>query len=494
MNDTNNGSAVLENAEGANEETMQAETLQEEEMLTLEDACGYNLRDCYSKEGADLEGFVAELSHLSDVTKIYTVRSKDITIASFMTQGTHSNGAPVYIYRVLSPEAIEHFEQTGYLGLPTEQGGTKPAKPLSLAMRKDNEQLLSEESEQIHFHLMIAGSEEIPRHMYVSETARDQLFRRVGLKGETSRMSKKLATDLAAASYLGDLNENVKLVVREIIDSSDAKVSKVFGYMSQKYQPINMMVIPRAVERLRESASLGKLEIAKWQVTQDFAEIWLEFPEAADDYTAAYGLPKRLVPGIHMYTSDNGNGSVTIEATNRIEAGLAIGEERVRRVHRGGVQQDERLQELTETQIVNEVETEVLPKMTAFPMALVERLGVEIGDEDLSKSLGRRRNKALVLRCIRAGLKALKLNEVLGTARKKVLMEKLRTEIHGDIRYTEYDVAMILMSLGDRVHVTGRDLTMRIAKACGKAAAVPYYSLVLQEAAAGEDIFIEDAD
>ena len=238
------------------------------------------------------------------------------------------------------------------------------------------------------------------------------------------------------------------------------------------------------IEQLISSCSLGEAEVSSWTVTQDFSEIRVEFPEKADDFTSAYGLPQKVVPGIRLCSSDTGTSSVIIEPTYRIGNGLAIGEEKVKQVHSGDV---------TEESILSDVQSQVLTKLQSFPSDLAERLGVQIGSEDLSTKTGRRENKRLIMRCIRAGMNELKINKILGRNGKKTVLEKVRSEIDDSLRYTEFDIAVILMGLADRISTASGQTKIALAKACGRAASVSYMDLV-NKGEDEDDIFISDPE
>lgn len=241
-------------------------------------------------------------------------------------------------------------------------------------------------------------------------------------------------------------------------------LTKVFGIVTPNYTKIELSILYRAVDLLVKSAELGKTEVSYWRVDQDYAEIRVEFPDAADGYTAAYGLPNRIVPGLRLSAGDTGHASVQVEPTYRVDSSLAIGDESVRKVHRG---------EITEESILEDIDTKVLTRLKSFPEALIDRLGVSIGSFDLTNNAGRRENRKLILKCIKEGMKTLGINKVLGTKRKKVVIEKLKREIDPLLHYTEYDIALILMGLAERVHLESREVAIRLAKACGKAASVP---------------------
>ena len=438
----------------------------------------YTLENEWVAKGENLEDFREILDTIASITEEISVDVKELEIGSYIGLSVNSKTQkPVYRMRILSEDLIQRFERTGEVEKNTA-GNTA-----TFSIREDNRALYQEEMEETHIHLV-----KDKEHYFLSRKAFTQLLDKAKLGG-FAMLTPSLSRDVLVAKTLLDMKGNLKLIVRSLEGNDDRgnslKINKVFGVLTQKYTRIEMQILYRAIDQLIKSCMLGKAEVASWLVTQDFAEVRVEFPEKADDYTAAYGLPQRLVPGIRLCSSDTGSSSVIIEPTYRISTSFAIGDERVKQIHSG---------KITEESILQDVQDQVLTKLQSFPEELAERLGIQVGNEDLTNSIGRRENKRLVLRCVRAGMKELKIFRILGKANKKLVLEKISSEIDDTLHYTEFDIALIIMGLAERIHTASRETKIQLAKACGRAASISYMDLVRSGKGDDEDIYIADPD
>lgn len=443
----------------------------------------YSLLNGWEVEGTDLETFKAVIEDLTERTCEIEVSAKDIEVASYYGMGEYQ-GRPVYALRSLNQKAISDLETEHFLDAPSKQNSRK------LFVRPDNEDILKEEMVCSHVHLLVPecgtqpGTKPELKHYFISDEALTQLAGKVSLGG-TAMQQCTLARDLLLAETLSKKAGKLKFIVRTVItddtESETGKFScqKIFGVLTDKYQRVPQDVLYKAIEALQAEKSLGEADVHVWHVDQDFSEIRVEFPEKAADFAAAYGLPEKVVPGLRLCTSETGQSSVIVQPTYRIgSAGYAIGDETVKTRHVGDVSTESILEEMGE----------VMKNLDSFPKALMDRLGVKIGNADLSSLTGRRENKRLVMRCVRAGMKALGINKILGKKGKKAVTDAISAEIKDSVRYTEYDIALIMMGLSNRVAGSRNTLT-KLEKACGRAANIPYLDLGIREEEE-EEIFV----
>ena len=184
------------------------------------------------------------------------------------------------------------------------------------------------------------------------------------------------------------------------------------------------------------------------------------FPEAADNYKATYKLPFKVTPILMIQSSDTGMSSLIVRGGYMTEGGSIVITDEYSRRHTGEINEEEILQNAQEV-ILN------FPKI---PQALVEKMGNVIGDgNDLTKDIGKKRNRRDVECAIKALFKKLELKKILGIKRGPKLRDQMIAEINPALVYTECDLALLFMGLPGRIPDLPKDVATRFAKACGKA-------------------------
>ena len=73
-------------------------------------------------------------------------------------------------------------------------------------------------------------------------------------------------------------------------------IHKIFGLASGNYCHIDQTILLEMIDRLE--ADLGKAECTVWSIDHFLTQIWLTFPENANDICETYGLPDKFIPGV----------------------------------------------------------------------------------------------------------------------------------------------------------------------------------------------------
>lgn len=378
----------------------------------------YQLKEDYAVYGTEITSLLNEIREMEEKTSYVTVEAKDITLNTFVAR--HKD---VYAFRKISNEKILDEAMTFI---------KRPEEPL-------DDELLNESINNtgVIITALINGRK---RAMYVSPHGITAMAEKAGVGGPRIK-DPSYFRDLYIAEGLFN-KDKVKLVLRRE-DRENGQVYKLFGVLSEKYKNISLEIIPETIKTLETDTEMGSSEFRQWKNTQSYTEAIIEFPDAADELQAVYALPKKMIPGVRISTSDIGEASLRVQGTYRTEGArtFTVNSE-VKRNHTGKVEMKD---------IINDVKKEIYSQFKYVPEKLAFLMGKTIGNEDLTSENGRNRNKALAEKAVRKGIRALHISKTIGQKRAKELEASLTGEISGKIQYTEFDIAMMFMTIGDRI-------------------------------------------
>jgi hypothetical protein len=217
------------------------------------------------------------------------------------------------------------------------------------------------------------------------------------------------------------------------------------------------MVVPEIAERICDDDILGEPEVNYWFVNHDICETCITFPEIASETAKAYDkLPDQVLPGILLRSSDTGKSCVDVKAVAFIgNSRHYIILETKKRKHTGEVDVDQFVEDANEV-ILENVRTlpELLQNMT-------ENVIYEAGSG--------KANFAKVRLAISKTIKYCGLTKIIGKKREKELKTALVAELNPDRDYTEYDIAAMIMKIGDRISEVTQFMRDQLGEACAKA-------------------------
>ena len=94
---------------------------------------------------------------------------------------------------------------------------------------------------------------------------------------------------------------------------------------------------------------------------------------------------------------------------------------------------------------------------------------------DLTTSAGVQANASELDKVLKTAFKRLNIVKAIGKKTEKVLRQEILDELNPSVRYTQYDIAMLIMGLPERVVFMdkGKDIAL-LQKACGQAPFIDY--------------------
>lgn len=145
----------------------------------------------------------------------------------------------------------------------------------------------------------------------------------------------------------------------------DEGVLKIVAARSRKFTLIPLTVIEDIFYKLMELSDWGEFECKKWSVSVHNSEIWIEFPQLADDIKESYPeIKHRFIPGIMLSLGCTGLSALTAAMTWRREgteyANISTS---VKQKHFEG---------WSKAEFLENCKNEIWAKYTVFPQAMAK--------------------------------------------------------------------------------------------------------------------------
>ncbi len=401
------------------------------------------LLDGWVATGKDYEEFKNLLTELADCTNFVRVNPVEISVLSLIS---------------VNEEKARFYElEPCNTGMPQETPRIR-SLPIQKVLEKGNyEQLLSETFTNVKALFFSDGNVFFPAEKVITKS----LFQ-FGAGG--SKMgTPSYERDLYISSLFRDAKKST-FVIREI-----AGVKKLVSILSSKYKALPQSALCEIVEALQYVDDFGKMETHKWIMSNWTSEIYIEFPEKAEEIREYYGLKDEFVPGLWFKTSDTGDSSVKIYPTWRRKNSTIFDESTaVKRIHSGTVKLSD---------IISNVIEQAFKEYSRMPEAMANLMAQSITDPslDFTKTRDVIKNKECIERVIRNAFKELKIVKAIGKGYEMKLREQLCAEFSGSIRYTAYDIATAIMSLPERLEGVNPETKHNLESAVAGAPYIKYY-------------------
>lgn len=406
------------------------------------------LLDSWTETGNNIEEFKKIINDISASTTMMIVRKPDLTLLS-KSDTSSSEVIPMYI---LKPGNIWEISKTGR----SIKAGSMKRSTFTDAKLDD---LLKEYEEQTHLMLQHNGA-----CYFTSTNLSPTLGLRVDMGGN-SMLEPSLERDILIASRLGDpsneaIDDEMALIIRK-----GPMVRKVFAALSKKYAYVPQSFMCDILDKINTDGVLGVMDCNKWEINHQYGEIYVEFPEKADELTTIYDIDEKLVPGLYLSKSDVGECSITVRATWRVGNSIILLDE-MHRKHSGKIDMDK---------LMDDIDKIVFSKYTKLPEKLCELMTIDVTDPTWKKTLSASKfesaNRKAVQAMIKSIFKQIKLVDNTTKKVEKELYEALCDELDYSMSYTAYDIAMIIMQLPSRTILNmQKAYEAPLAKACGQAA------------------------
>lgn len=420
------------------------------------------LTDNFTVSGDTLDGLKEVIEKMNENTTFKQMKSGDLNLLSFIGEDEREVENPD---GTKSKVPITKNLQLMPGNLPTLTL-SEPFDKVIKAYKKpaEAESLLNEwtgKTKLALVHIEKTGQQVF----YFTSKSTLQTMDRFGMSG-TFLSTPCLERDLMIAKRF-----EKDLGITAIIRTSDSKqYKKMFAILSDKYVPIDQMILFDIIKEIETVSDLGKCVCHKWEVNNFFTRLYVEFPEKATELATLYGIPK-MIPGILITTSDTGDASFAVRGTWRANgsSAVALTHAEVKHKHSG---------KLNVAKIVDEVSSTIFADYAKLPDALCKLMSQDITDSawDLKTSAGVMANQAAMEEVIKTAFKRLGITKAVGKKIEKLLCQGMLDEVNPSIRYTAYDVCMAFMSLPERLIFSGKDVpdTTLLQKACGQAPFIDY--------------------
>jgi hypothetical protein len=404
------------------------------------------MKNDYLRTGTDVNEFNKVLDELSAATTTMVVGAKEIALLSRKDSDDPKN---VWFYHLV-PDAIWNYNSAGVPYLSVRKIDREALVKIGA------EDLLNEYEKQTSLMMMINGC-----LYFTSDSLPATLGMRANVAGDQMYIPS-VERDILVAKGLNK-DEATTCIIR-----NDGGLRKVVSVLTSKYTYQPQTLLTDIYNQIVKDNVLGKVSCRRWNVDQHTAEIYLEFPEKADELADLYELEDKITPGVYLAKSDTGDCSITVRATWRIGNSTTIQSE-YKRKHIGVVKKED---------ILKSVKESVFDKYTILPDMLCELMAIDITDPSWRTSMLKKdfecKHKATVAEAFKNIFKQLEMVKAIGKKNEKALYEELCSEINPELDYTAYDIAVRIMTIPESVRGLPKAYEPKLAMACGKAPYADY--------------------
>ena len=419
------------------------------------------LNDNWTATGNDMEELKDVLSAMNSVTSFVKMKTGDISLLSLIGTDHTDYVAP----DGTKEENIEVIDSI-YLN-PVNLPSENLSLPLNANIKRFrspsiDEGLLDEWKNKTKLALLCSNKAGA-QILYFTSGSALQTMDRFKMSGEFL-LTPCLERDMMIAKRFSE-DLGVTAVIRSV-----GKIRKIFTILSDKYAHIDQEEsLFKVIKQIEDAGEMGKCKCYRWEVSNFFTKLYVEFPETAEALPKLYGLSREMIPGIMITTSDTGDASFTVRGTWRAEGSnsLAVNSE-VKRKHIG---------EIDINKIVDDITNDIFAEYAKLPEALCNLMSNDVTDTawDLTTSAGVQANASELDKVLKTAFKRLNIVKAIGKKTEKVLRQEILDELNPSVRYTQYDIAMLIMGLPERVVFMdkGKDIAL-LQKACGQAPFIDY--------------------
>jgi len=404
------------------------------------------LKDYYQKSGISFSDFKEENQRMAGCTKDLIVRADDVTLLSLCNVPEKQIAGKAVFY-ILSPEYLDAHMNAGaalHIGKVAEE--------------KIGKELINEMRKTTGLMALIEGEKYL-----ISQIAMPTLTTQAMVSGTSTINRNNLYRDLHIADALFARNERIHFVYREVNIAPEGQapviVKKIFAALGRYFTSCPQTIISDVADLIKEEGAMGEPSVRAWQINQEFTELYLEFPDVAEDVKEVYKLKNSITPGLYMCTSDTGSSSFICRGVYSTGRGYVITEEvsvRHSKKIAGG-------------EVLEDINKEVFANVRKLPEAMAELIGVPVTNPlwDLTTEDGNAANYAAVADVIERVAKD-HFKKILPAKRLKSLTECMKDEINSELTYTMYDVALTFLEVSDRLEGLDATTLTEMKKAASK--------------------------
>lgn len=265
------------------------------------------LLDGYKKTGTGYSSFIEEFCALGDTINIVRATRADITLLSLCKIQAYQRKGKAIFY-VLDADSIEAFLENGTL-FPIGGISEYLFSPETLKELWDTTGLM----------LIIKDEKYI-----MSNSAINSFSRWVGIGGDKMSKRQNICRDahLADAILNSESRKPLYFITREAVVGNDPNgkpvvVKKIMATVSEDYIKESPELLSSVLKRLVKKGEIGKCSVYRWEITQKYSDIHVDFPILADVLKQKYNYDCDFVPGLYFRTSDIGASSFCVRSVIR---------------------------------------------------------------------------------------------------------------------------------------------------------------------------------
>lgn len=382
------------------------------------------LSDEWYISGNSVQEMYIALKELSKRTHVITMRTDDIQIFTYqkmsdMLYGYINNAAGTNIYCI--PYRM--------LGLPEIRINEIPVTSsdfLALLEHKvqtgeldGNEKELYEEIDRMKI-LFVLGEEHFLSTKKVLKTLCQRAGSAMGDFALRDEIKVRFHRDGGYVAYMAAVPSDCSVVYREAHGRK-----KVYAVLGSRYKEIPQYPVIQKLLDAFES-EMGQADVLKYHIDNFNTEIFVEFPQKANEFARIYSLPDRIVPGVRIQMSDVGDSSFIINGT--IKHGpstVFVPGAEYSRAHTKKADIDE---------ILSEVSNRVFPEYTKVPERLLELITIKVADYE---------------KAIQGAAKFCGIEKAIGKKHFMQMVDELCASCSGSQQYTAYDIAVKFIDVAD---------------------------------------------
>lgn len=374
------------------------------------------LLDSASRNGTDYGEFEKLLKEIDSNTFCEPVKLKDCSLLSYLEKEENS------VICALSPKGMRvKFDRKVML----LRGG-----PELLAEMEDHTKLMIRHGASTY---------------YTSMNMISTFKQRVRLGGDAI-LTPSFFRDRYMAQLMEIYQPRANLVIRNSVKGEN-QIGKVFAVMGGDYKYIPQQSLLDLIEMLRHS--LGKLNCRAWNVDNTFSEIYVEFPDKADEIRTLYGFSDDFVPGLYLATSDVGESSLIVRESWRLGGSIVTGrEEKTRHDKRFNLEE-----------MFCNIKNSIYEQYTELPERLADLLVIPVMDLD---------------KTVQSLMEQTGIQKAIGKRNSNQLEKAIVQELDPALPHNAYDVAVSFMTLGQRCTGMAQSSVNAIERLAMKAAFANY--------------------
>lgn len=412
------------------------------------------MRDDFCASGSDLAEFQKTLKEVSEHTFIKKISTCDLTLLSLRQLQHQQNGTVIGLWKL--PAGNPWIDKNN-AGL--QNCFLKTEKILSCG---DFQGLIDEMVNTTKTMFLL--NDEI---YFASSNVFDSLGTRAGVRGDML-FEPCLERNLCIAKGLGkeaNLKDNATLIGIQY-----NKCKKILYIPTEKYTYVPQTCLNDILKQL-ENSPLGEYTCKRWNIDHNITQIWIEFPEKAEELRQVYHLREELIPGLYLASSDTGKSALKAIGTWRVGTSISYDVAGFGENTQGTHGSRKHTGAIDAAAFCDKVDKEVFSKQKNLPEALCELMSLDITDPNWNLNFKKdiKKNREAVATAIKGCFAQIGMVAAIGKSREKELYELLCQELDPTIAYTAYDIAMTIMGLSGRVSGLSKTAEHNLAKVISKA-------------------------